>query len=83
MCGKLPCLPEESVRCGIFKGRIMFNFRPYVPGFNVKPPADAEVPGFRMNADGSVRTVTKNIDVNTVMPALGSIAGGEVVPGNF
>jgi hypothetical protein len=34
----------------------MFNFRPYVPGFNVKPPADAEVPGFRMNADGTVRT---------------------------
>jgi hypothetical protein len=34
----------------------MFNFRPYVPGFNVEPPADAEVPGFRMNADGSVRT---------------------------
>jgi len=34
----------------------MFNFRPYVPGFNVKPSADAEVPGFRMNADGSVRT---------------------------
>jgi hypothetical protein len=34
----------------------MFNFRPYVPGFNVKPPADAEVPGFRMNPDGSVRT---------------------------
>lgn len=26
-----------------------------VPGFNVKPPADAEVPGFRMNADGSIR----------------------------
>jgi hypothetical protein len=40
----------------IFKGRTMFNFRPYVPGFNVEPPADAEVPGFRMNADGSVRT---------------------------
>src|SRR5262245_32601293 len=34
----------------------MFNFRPYVPGFNVEPPADADVPGFRMNADGSVRT---------------------------
>jgi hypothetical protein len=34
----------------------MFNFKPYVPGFNVEPPADAEVPGFRMNADGSVRT---------------------------
>jgi hypothetical protein len=34
----------------------MFNFRPHVPGFNVEPPADAEVPGFRMNADGSVRT---------------------------
>jgi hypothetical protein len=34
----------------------MFNFKPYVPGFNVEPPADPEVPGFRMNADGSVRT---------------------------
>jgi hypothetical protein len=34
----------------------MFNFRPYVPGFNVQPRADADVPGFRMNADGSVRT---------------------------
>lgn len=34
----------------------MFGFRPYVPGFNVKPPAEAEVPGFRMNADGTVRT---------------------------
>ena len=51
MCGKLR---EESVRCEIFKGRTMFNFKPYVPGFNVEPPADAEVPGFRMNADGSV-----------------------------
>jgi hypothetical protein len=54
-CGKLPCLPEESVRRGIFKGRTMFNFRPYVPGFNVEPPAEEEVPGFRMNADGSIR----------------------------
>lgn len=34
----------------------MFNVRPYVPGFNVEPPADPELPGFRMNADGSVRT---------------------------
>jgi hypothetical protein len=33
--------------------------------------------------DGSVRSITTSIDVNTVMPALGSIAGGEVVPGNF
>ena len=49
-------LLKESGHCGIFKGRIMFNFKPYVPGFNVQPPADAEVPGFRMNADGSVRT---------------------------
>jgi prepilin-type N-terminal cleavage/methylation domain-containing protein/prepilin-type processing-associated H-X9-DG protein len=30
--------------------------------------------------DGSVRTISPNIDVNTVMPALGSIAGGEVTP---
>ncbi len=55
MCGT-HAFSEESIRCGIFKGRTMFNFRPYVPGFNVEPPADAEVPGFRMNADGSVRT---------------------------
>jgi hypothetical protein len=34
----------------------MFNFRPYVPGFNVQPAADTDVPGFRMNADGSVRS---------------------------
>ena len=34
----------------------MFGFRPYVPGFNVEPPAEPEVPGFRMNADGTVRT---------------------------
>ena len=34
----------------------MFNVRPYVPGFNVQPLADEDVPGFRMNADGSVRT---------------------------
>jgi prepilin-type processing-associated H-X9-DG protein len=32
--------------------------------------------------DGSVRGISQNIDMNTVMPALGSIAGGEVVP-NF
>jgi prepilin-type N-terminal cleavage/methylation domain-containing protein/prepilin-type processing-associated H-X9-DG protein len=34
-------------------------------------------------ADGSVRTISTNIDMNTVMPAMGSISGGEVVPGNF
>ncbi len=33
--------------------------------------------------DGSVRSISTSIDVNTVLPALGSIAGGEVVPGNF
>ncbi len=33
--------------------------------------------------DGSIRTISPNIDMNTVMPALGSIAGGEVIPGNF
>lgn len=54
--GELPRLLKESVHCGIIKGRIMFNFRPYVLGFNVQPPADPDVPGFRMNADGSVRT---------------------------
>ena len=34
----------------------MFSFRPYVPGFNVEPPTEPDVPGFRMNADGSMRT---------------------------
>lgn len=34
----------------------MFNVRPYVPGFNVKPPDEPEVPGFRMKVDGTVRT---------------------------
>jgi prepilin-type N-terminal cleavage/methylation domain-containing protein/prepilin-type processing-associated H-X9-DG protein len=34
-------------------------------------------------ADGSVRTVSKNVDVNTVLPALGSIANGESVQGEF
>jgi len=33
--------------------------------------------------DGSVRGISPNIDMISVMPALGSIAGGEVVPGNF
>jgi prepilin-type N-terminal cleavage/methylation domain-containing protein/prepilin-type processing-associated H-X9-DG protein len=32
--------------------------------------------------DGSVRTISQNIDMNTVFPALGTIAGGEVIP-NF
>jgi prepilin-type N-terminal cleavage/methylation domain-containing protein len=32
--------------------------------------------------DGSVRSVSPNIDMNTTMPALGSIGGGEIVP-NF
>ncbi len=35
-------------------------------------------------ADGSVRSISPNIDMNVVFPALGSIAGGEVIPqGNF
>jgi prepilin-type N-terminal cleavage/methylation domain-containing protein/prepilin-type processing-associated H-X9-DG protein len=34
-------------------------------------------------ADGSVRPITQNIEVNTVLPALGSIAGGETAPQNF
>jgi prepilin-type N-terminal cleavage/methylation domain-containing protein/prepilin-type processing-associated H-X9-DG protein len=33
-------------------------------------------------SDGSVRSISQNIDMNTVFPALGSIAGGEVIP-NF
>jgi Protein of unknown function (DUF1559) len=33
--------------------------------------------------DGSVRTVSINIEVNTVLPALGSIGGGESAPANF
>src|SRR5262249_17332459 len=34
-------------------------------------------------ADGSVRGISTNIDVVSVLPALGSIAGGETVPGNY
>ena len=35
-------------------------------------------------ADGSVRSISPNIDMNVVFPALGSIAGGEVIlAGNF
>jgi prepilin-type N-terminal cleavage/methylation domain-containing protein len=33
--------------------------------------------------DGSVRGISPNIEMNTVMPALGSIGGGETNPGNF
>jgi prepilin-type N-terminal cleavage/methylation domain-containing protein/prepilin-type processing-associated H-X9-DG protein len=33
-------------------------------------------------ADGSVRTLSQNIDMNTIFPALASMAGGEVIP-NF
>jgi prepilin-type N-terminal cleavage/methylation domain-containing protein len=33
--------------------------------------------------DGSVRSISPNVDMNVVLPALGSIAGGEVIPGNF
>jgi prepilin-type N-terminal cleavage/methylation domain-containing protein/prepilin-type processing-associated H-X9-DG protein len=33
--------------------------------------------------DGSVRSISTNIDMNTVFPALGSIAGGETVPADF
>jgi prepilin-type N-terminal cleavage/methylation domain-containing protein/prepilin-type processing-associated H-X9-DG protein len=33
-------------------------------------------------ADGSVRSISPNVDMNTVLPSLGSIAGGEVTP-NF
>jgi prepilin-type N-terminal cleavage/methylation domain-containing protein/prepilin-type processing-associated H-X9-DG protein len=34
-------------------------------------------------ADGSVRTISKNIDMNFVMPALGSIGNGETIQGEF
>jgi prepilin-type N-terminal cleavage/methylation domain-containing protein/prepilin-type processing-associated H-X9-DG protein len=35
-------------------------------------------------ADGSVRSISPNVDMLAVLPALGSIAGGEVIPqGNF
>jgi hypothetical protein len=30
--------------------------------------------------DGSVRTISTSIDMNVVMPALATIAGGEVIP---
>jgi hypothetical protein len=54
---KLQCPSEGAYPLLNLQGaRAMFGFRPYVPGFNVEPPAEPEVPGFRMNADGSVRT---------------------------
>jgi hypothetical protein len=31
-------------------------FRPFEPGFNVQPPADEEVPGFRLDPGGPVQT---------------------------
>jgi prepilin-type processing-associated H-X9-DG protein len=34
-------------------------------------------------ADGSVRSISKNIDMNLAMPALGSIGNGETVQGDF
>jgi prepilin-type N-terminal cleavage/methylation domain-containing protein/prepilin-type processing-associated H-X9-DG protein len=34
-------------------------------------------------ADGSVRNVSKNVDMNFVMPALGSIGNGETIQGEF
>jgi prepilin-type N-terminal cleavage/methylation domain-containing protein/prepilin-type processing-associated H-X9-DG protein len=34
-------------------------------------------------ADGSVHTISKNIDMNLVMPALGSIGNGETIQGDF
>ena len=34
-------------------------------------------------ADGSVRTVSRNIDMNFAMPALGSIGNGETIQGDF
>ena len=34
-------------------------------------------------ADGSVRAISKNIDMNFVMPALGSIGNGETLQGEF
>jgi prepilin-type N-terminal cleavage/methylation domain-containing protein/prepilin-type processing-associated H-X9-DG protein len=33
--------------------------------------------------DGSVRTITKNIDMNLVMPSLGSIGNGESITGDY
>ena len=54
LCGELPCLLKGERPLRDLQGRTMFNVRPYVPGFNVRPPADADVPD--LNADGSVRT---------------------------
>ena len=34
-------------------------------------------------ADGSVRTVSKNVDMTLVLPALGSIGNGESIQGEF
>jgi prepilin-type N-terminal cleavage/methylation domain-containing protein/prepilin-type processing-associated H-X9-DG protein len=33
--------------------------------------------------DGSVRSISPNVDMNLVLPALATIAGGEVVPADF
>jgi prepilin-type N-terminal cleavage/methylation domain-containing protein len=33
--------------------------------------------------DGSVRGISPNIEVNTVLPALGSMGGSETIPGSF
>src|SRR4026209_253090 len=54
---KLQCPSEGAYPLLNLRGaRAMFGFRPYVPGFNAEPPAEPQVPGFRMNADGTVRT---------------------------
>jgi prepilin-type processing-associated H-X9-DG protein len=34
-------------------------------------------------ADGSVHSVSKNVDMTLVLPALGSIGNGESIPGDF
>ena len=39
-----PSEGEHPLR--IFKERAMFGFRPYVPGFNVEPPAERTCPAF-------------------------------------
>src|SRR5262249_6816260 len=33
-------------------------------------------------ADGSVHTISRNVDMVRVLPALATISGGEVIPGN-
>jgi hypothetical protein len=55
--------PDDSAA---LPGGIMFNVRPerYLPGLHNFRPPEEEVPGFRMNADGSIRDASAPLQVN-------------------